>query len=161
MHSSQPTPPPRRSFKSSGIYVEFTNGETDPQLAMMLTLILQAVVRGEGKKLKHLCIVLADDEMLRDLNRRYGGVNEPTDVLAFDLSDEEGVVEGDIYISVLRAALQAAEKGEKTETELLRLAVHGGLHLCGWDHCDEVSLERMMRRGEEFIHQLKGRTGGC
>lgn len=140
--------------------MEVVDGESDPILAMVIVSCLQAVIRKENKRLKHICVVLTDDEHLHQLNRQYAGYDEPTDVLAFDLSEGEGVVEGDIYISVLRAAVQAAQRGESTNWEILRLAVHGLLHLCGWDHTDDNSLAQMMEYGETFVSQMKEEWDG-
>ncbi|MFN3821074.1 MAG: rRNA maturation RNase YbeY [bacterium] len=148
-------PSPRRWTRTAGIFVEVVDGESDPIMAMVIVSCLRAVVRKENKKLRHICVVLTDDEHLHQLNRQYVGYDEPTDVLAFDLSDEDGVVEGDIYISMVRAAVQAAQRGESTNWEILRLAVHGMLHLCGWDHKDDDSLARMMEYGEKFVSQMR------
>lgn len=75
-----------------------------------------------------LAVRLTDDVTLRDLNRRFLGVDEPTDVLAFPM-DEPGRV-GDIAISVECALRQ----GDDGASELRLLAVHGLLHCVGYDH---------------------------
>ena len=80
-----------------------------------------------------LSLTLLDDSGIRDLNARYLDRNRPTDVIAFSLPGPEGQVVGDVYIGVQQAMRQAAEGGSLTE-ELVRLAVHGTLHVLGHDH---------------------------
>lgn len=80
-----------------------------------------------------LSLTLLDDPGIRDLNARYLDRNRPTDVIAFSLPGPEGQVVGDVYIGVEQAMRQAAEGGSLTE-ELVRLAVHGTLHVLGHDH---------------------------
>jgi len=81
-----------------------------------------------------LTVRLTDDAELRDLNRRFLGSDEPTDVLAFPGTEDpqlRGRHVGDIAISVERAQAQAAES---TVDELRLLAIHGVLHCLGHDH---------------------------
>ena len=128
-----------------------------PLLAQSIIDSLVAVQTGEHRAAKSLSVVLGDDELLKELNHEYRGYDEPTDVLAFDLSDDPaGEVEGDIYISMERAAFQATQCGDKPIKETVRLAVHGYLHLCGWDHDDDDSLRNMVECGEKYIVVIEG-----
>jgi len=77
-------------------------------------------------------IILTDDESMADLNLKYRDRKGSTDVLSFPF-DEENFL-GEIYISVDRARVQAAQWGVKFESELRRLLAHGLLHLLGYDH---------------------------
>jgi probable rRNA maturation factor len=92
-------------------------------------------------------ITLTGDEQLREYNRRYRGLDEPTDVLAFaareDPTDRRfqappGTEDwlGDIVISLPRARDQAREAGHPIDDEVRLLAVHGLLHLLGYDHAE-------------------------
>ncbi|MEA2528007.1 MAG: putative rRNA maturation factor [Thermomicrobiales bacterium] len=100
-----------------------------------------------------VAVVLTGDEHLRQLHRDFMGIDEETDVMTFPLSedgsrDEQG---GDIVISVDRAAEQGAEAGQTVADEIRFLAVHGVLHLCGWN--DDTSERRngMHARQTEII----------
>jgi probable rRNA maturation factor len=104
-------------------------------------------------------ITFDGDERLRELNREYLGRRGSTDVIAFDLSGDDGSLVGDIYISVDRAAEQADEHGIPREEELLRLEVHGILHLVGYDH--ETDEGEMWARQERWVDRLTGRKGPC
>jgi probable rRNA maturation factor len=93
-------------------------------------------------------IIVGDREMAR-LHRGYSGIRGTTDVLTFDLSDPpRRRVDGDIYICLDQARRQAGEYGVPLYLEVARLAVHGVLHLAGYDdHSDRGRAE--MRRLED------------
>ena len=92
-------------------------------------------------------LTLTGDEHLREYNRRYRGRDEPTDVLAFAAQEPPkdqrfqappGTEHwlGDIVISLPRARRQAREAGHPVDDEVRLLAVHGFLHLLGYDHAE-------------------------
>ena len=91
-------------------------------------------------------VTLTNDAHIHALNRDYRGVDRPTDVLSFALTESEepeifdapgGVVLGDLVISLERAAAQAETYGHSFLRELSFLTVHGMLHLLGYDHIEE------------------------
>jgi len=108
-------------------------------------------------------VVVSDDTALEDLNRRFRGVPEPTDVLAF-ANDTRGPFSagpagfprylGDVVISVERARVQAEGAGGSLEDELQLLTVHGVLHLLGYDHADEQEKERMWAIQSDILRLL-------
>ena len=103
-------------------------------------------------------LVVTDDAEVHQLNREYRGVDRPTDVLSFPQDEPVGdkfpLVGpaprplGDIVISGDRVRAQAADYGHSQRRELAYLAVHGLLHLLGFDHETESERE-IMRRAEE------------
>jgi probable rRNA maturation factor len=136
-----------------------------------LTAALQAGVaaalrRGGGPPAAEVCVLVADDARLRELNRDYRGIDRATDVLSFALR-ETGVGEpaiagadgdpalGDIVLSAGRAAAQAAEYGHSLRREMVFLAVHGALHLLGYDHgtAEQAAVMRALER------QIMAETG--
>ena len=120
-------------------------------------------VHGAGGQVE---AILAGDAEVRRLNAAFLGRDRNTDVLSFPLldgPDPDGAGSvlspadfeapaGEIYISVPRAEVQAAERGVKVEDELTRLLVHGLLHLAGFDHQTAGELEVMERETERFVH---------
>jgi probable rRNA maturation factor len=101
---------------------------------------------------------LTDDAEIRSLNGQYRQTDRATDVLAFatlevECPHVEGVpiYLGDIVISVETALRQAKERQHSPVTELGWLATHGLLHLLGWDHPDEPSLQQMLDRQETLL----------
>jgi probable rRNA maturation factor len=100
-------------------------------------------------------LTLTGDEDLREYNRRYRGLDEITDVLAFPAQDQPldqrfqappGTEHwlGDIIIALPRARRQAREAGHPMNDEVRLLAVHGFLHLLGYDHAEPAEEAAMM-----------------
>lgn len=81
-----------------------------------------------------LSIVLCSDKFIRDLNSQWRQKDTATDVLSFAQNDPDGVVLGDIVISVDTARVQATERAYDLKDEIRVLLVHGLLHLLGYDH---------------------------
>lgn len=102
-----------------------------------------------------LSVTLLSNEEMRELNRRYRREDRPTDVLAFDLG--EGDLLGDVYLGAETAARNAAERGVPSDEELVRLVVHGVLHLLGHDHPEGQDRydSPMFRLQEEVIARLE------
>lgn len=98
-------------------------------------------------------VILVDDATLAELHGRFLGDPSPTDVMAFDLSDEQPFpgegesAEAEIYASVDRAHSVAEEREEDPAGELRLYVVHGALHLCGFD--DHTPQERVRMRDAE------------
>lgn len=89
---------------------------------------------GPGIDGSEVSITLLDDEAIRTLNRDYLERDRVTDVIAFSLGEKGGPVLGDVYVGCEQAGRQAAELGVRADEELVRLAVHGTLHVLGHDH---------------------------
>ena len=110
-------------------------------------------------------LALLDAAAMRRLNRRATGRRGLTDVLAFPLPQPGGALLGDVYIC--RAAAErwvkngGRGKGERgrVEEELVRLTVHGALHVLGYDHPAGPGRTRsaMWRRQERYVRRLLGR----
>lgn len=101
-------------------------------------------------------VVIASDRTLRRLNRRYRGLDAPTDVLSFSLGAgaREGEPFGDIVISHETARRQARDYGASLPDEIARLAVHGALHLCGYDHLERSEAARMHGFARRLLREL-------
>lgn len=107
-------------------------------------------------------LTLTNDEHLREYNRRYRGLDEPTDVLAFAAQEEAADRRfrpppgtehwlGDIVISLPRARRQAHEAGHPVDDEVRLLAVHGLLHLLGYDHAEEGADQQMQVLADKIL----------
>jgi probable rRNA maturation factor len=108
-----------------------------------------------------LGLFITDDEGIKELNRRYRGIDEPTDVLAFG-GEAEGFVSppdephlGDIIISFPQAASQAQERGHSVAQEIDLLFLHGLLHLLGYEGETPEARVRMWARQEEVLGTLR------
>lgn len=91
-----------------------------------------------------LTLRITGDRELRRLNARFLGDDRPTDVLSF-AAGEPGAYLGDLAISWPAAVRQAGEHGHPATSELALLAVHGLLHLLGWDHAAPLEEREMIR----------------
>ena len=110
-----------------------------PGLAAWLPRVAPAKARGA------VTIAIVPDARVQALNRQYRRQDKPTDVLSFP-SDETGYL-GDVVIAAGVARRQAREAGHTLGTELRVLALHGLLHLLGYDHeRDEGRMARLERR---------------
>ncbi|RDB03790.1 rRNA maturation RNase YbeY [Runella aurantiaca] len=110
---------------------------------------LQSIIKAEGFMLNQLNYIFCSDEYLLNVNRQYLEHDFYTDIITFDNSEEEAVVEGDIFISIDRVKDNAQELKKPFEEELRRVLAHGILHLVGYDdHEDEQ--EQEMRAKEDF-----------
>ena len=126
--------------------------DLEPFPAVPLARLVESVWAGvEGE----IHCVLTDDADLEDLNRRFRGVPAPTDVLAFpfDPASADGNL-GDVYVSLSRAEAQAAEREEPVTREIVRLFVHGALHLAGRDHDTPEAERAMLATQEEWVARL-------
>lgn len=92
------------------------------------------------------------------MNRRHLGRAGATDVIAFGFRDPQGAVLGDVYLCPAVARANAARFGVGVREELVRLAVHGTLHVLGHDHPAGEARVRspMWRRQERFVLQVLG-----
>ncbi len=99
---------------------------------------------------KTLQIILADNAYLHNLNKQYRNIDRPTDVISFpDELDEQSC--GDIFISLDKALEQAKEYEHSYERELCFLAVHGYLHVKGYDHETKEDEQVMMDLTEKIL----------
>lgn len=116
------------------------------------------------KKISEVSLLLTDDKGIHKLNKLYRNIDSPTDVLAFSqiensgefplLDDELEYLLGDIVISVETAQRQAALFKNSLEYELTVLAVHGFLHLIGFDHISEEDTVQMRNMEKDVIGQF-------
>ena len=97
-------------------------------------------------------IVFVDDAYMTELNETYKGRTGTTDVLSFNLTDgNEDMYAGEVYVSLERAKEQALEYGASFEREVVRLVVHGLLHLSGYVHDTDELFATMNGRTEDLV----------
>jgi rRNA maturation RNase YbeY len=101
----------------------------------------------EGIHIETLQYVFCSDKFLLDINKRYLNHNFYTDIISFDLSDQKGILIGDVYISIDRVKENAKTEGSPYLHELLRVIFHGALHFCGYK--DKKPAEAKLMRSME------------
>lgn len=115
-----------------------------------------AVLDGEGQDEGALSVTFLTADEMRELNRQALGRDRPTDVLAFRLDDPQGLV-GDVYVCPAVAEANAEAADVPVRQELLRLVVHGVLHVLGHDHpeaADARAASPMWATQEAYVAQL-------
>ena len=136
------------------------------KLEQLLNDGLNAVAKLHGLgEHEEVDITIVTDEEIHVLNRDYRNVDRAMDVLSFALDEDGGEPElvggpevhllGDIIISAGTAARQAEEFGHGLEREIVYLAVHGLLHLLGYDHMQEEDKVVMRAKEEEALREIK------
>ena len=106
--------------------------------------------------LRELSLALVNDARMSQLHEQFMGITGPTDVLTFELEhDARGrVTAGEVIVCVPEARRQAKERGIELRMELLLYALHGMLHLCGFDDRTDLGFRTMHRREDDILTQL-------
>ena len=112
---------------------------------------LKQVVAVEGKKTGNLCYVFVSDESILDINKKYLQHDYCTDIITFDDSTSN-IISGDMYVSIDTVRSNAQYYQVDFRNELLRVMLHGILHLCGYQ--DQTTDERQEMRAVETKYLL-------
>lgn len=104
-------------------------------------------------------VIIVDNNYIHKLNKEYRGIDRETDVISFALEDDQTFnleirILGDIYISIEKAKSQSEEYGHSLLRELCFLAVHGMLHLLGYDHIKKEEEEVMFKLQEDILDEM-------
>jgi len=145
--------------------------QDEPVDAASLRDLAAAVLAAEGLPAEcELALILVSPGQIAEYNRRFMGREGPTDVLAFPLQElEPGRVPppvanepplslGDVFLCPAQVKRHAAEERVDFEDYLRLLAVHGILHLLGYDHDDRRSARRMEKREGELLEMISRRA---
>jgi probable rRNA maturation factor len=161
MNPSNPKPPP-----PANIDLQIDPAYQPSVPAERLTRIVATALQYGGMAGAEVTLVIANDELLLQLNRDYRGIDAPTDVLSFAARDEASGQDvfvtapealnylGDIIISFPTAERQAAAVGHSVADELSLLTVHGMLHLLGYDHASADEEADMWARQSQILAQV-------
>ena len=128
-----------------------TNEDLEKELSELKELLMN-VSKDEGLDNILFNVIIIDNDR---------GIDRETDVISFALEDdktfnlEEIRVLGDIYISIEKARSQAIEYGHSFKRELSFLAIHGFLHLLGYDHMEKEEEEIMFKKQEEVLSRYE------
>ena len=123
--------------------------------------VLAAAIAASTRPIE-LAIVLSNDSTIQALNRDWRGKNAPTNVLSFPAGPRQGGGKsraaspyiGDIVIAYQTTAREAVAEGKRFDHHLAHLAVHGFLHLLGYDHENDRDAEKMERLERKILKRL-------
>lgn len=115
---------------------------------------IRLVVNEKGYRLVGFNIIFLNDEQLRQINHEFLGHDYYTDVITFDLSDQENEVSGEVYLSLTRIYENAESYGIAVVDELHRVVIHGVLHLVGFSDKDGAQAKRMREEENHYLEKL-------
>ena len=140
-------------------YVEFFNNygkDLDINLDTLKNFIIYCLDRLSLKNVL-FNVIIVDNDSIHKINKEYRGIDRPTDVITFALEDNKQInmpevrVLGDIYISYDKVISQAKEYNHSIKREICFLAVHGLLHLLGYDHMKKEDEIKMFSLQKELL----------
>lgn len=158
--------------RKMNLKIYFENGQEKLPVSYGLKMLIREAIEEtlDYEQYQNPCevsVTFTDNEGIRELNRKFRGLDRPTDVLSFPLFDYEGEGEeppvdeltgmlGDVVLSLEQAWAQAEEYGHSFEREVAFLTVHSTLHLLGYDHETGDEDEADMRRRQREIMDVLG-----
>ena len=113
--------------------------------------LIASVFRKEGVKLGSLNYIFCTDKRLLRINQDFLKHDYYTDIISFELSPKGQPIEGEIYISVDRVKENAISQGTSFKQELLRVILHGALHLCGYKDKTASQIKEIRQKEEYYI----------
>lgn len=158
--------------RKMNLKIDFENDQEALPVTYRLKMLVRAAVAAtldyeQYENPIEVSVTFTDNEKIRELNRKFRGIDRATDVLSFPLFDFEGETDeppvdellgmlGDIVLSLEQAKKQAEEYGHSFEREAAFLTVHSMLHLLGYDHETSKEDEADMRRRQSEILERMG-----
>ncbi|WP_171943885.1 rRNA maturation RNase YbeY [Streptococcus suis] len=157
------------------MYIEMIDetGQVSAQMQEQITELLQFAAEKIGKQNKEMAVTFVDNARVHEVNLEYRGIDRPTDVVSLEYKpeneiffDEEDLLDnpelaemmedfdayiGELYISIDKAREQAEDYGHSYEREMGFLAVHGFLHINGYDHYSPEEEAEMFGLQEEIL----------
>lgn len=136
--------------------IRFFNEDVPYKLPQKQTIRqwLKRQAEEEGYSVGDLNYMFCSDEHVLQVNRDYLQHDYYTDIITFDMSEEEDMIEGDIFISVERVLDNASRLAVPADQEMRRVLAHGLLHLCGYGDKTEEEAALMRQKEDEWISRL-------
>lgn len=141
------------------VYLSDQSTNSQPLDLLRLRRTAETLLKLAGHQASELSILLVSDPGMRELNRQYRKKDQPTNVLAFPLAEKQesrnGAMLGDVVISLETAAREAIAKGVPLRRRVIRLLIHGLVHLLGLDHeRSEQEADQMLNQEENLLADL-------
>tara|TARA_B100000401_G_C52803762_1_gene720018 strand:+ start:1177 stop:1620 length:444 start_codon:yes stop_codon:yes gene_type:complete len=117
----------------------------------LVNQLVNSVFLGEGQSNAELNIILTNRETLSSLKKQYFNVDQFTDVIAFNLEDEDEDIEGEVYISIDDVLENSKTFSVTFNNEFKRVLIHGVLHLLGYDDHEEDDIKIMRDLEQKYL----------
>ena len=112
--------------------------------------VIEKVISEEGNISGDLNFIITDDNSLKKINKEYLKHNYFTDVISFDYGSEEKI-SGEVYISLDAVKVNALNYNVSLKQELVRVIIHGVLHICGYEDYDKNCKKEMVRMEDYWL----------
>ena len=116
---------------------------------------VRTVLNAERRRRADVTVIFVDNRYCRRINRQFLGHDYATDVISFPMEPGESL-EAEVYVNLDRARIQAREYRVSIMNEVIRLVIHGILHLTGYDDRSAAQRGRMRVREDAFVRVLAG-----
>lgn len=131
-------------FFSNGLNLSLNNRNE-------LKYFLKKIIESKGKELVSINYIFCSDKELLRLNNKFLNHDFYTDILTFDLSESKKKINAEIFISLERVKDNAAQFKSPIKRELLRVIIHGVLHLCGYSDKSKTEILKMRKAENKYL----------
>jgi len=148
---------PEKSTPIVDVLIESPLWEKEPRAAETIERAISAAAEAIDAPLGEVVVMLADDETVRSLNRDWRKIDKPTNVLSFPAAQTPGIeplMLGDIVIAYETLTRECEAEDRVFLHHLAHLAVHGFLHLMGYDHQNDSDAEAMEQLETAILARL-------
>ena len=134
-------------------FVKFFSEEIDFKLKKQRNTAawIRLVIQQEGGSLGDISFIFCSDTYLHDINVEYLSHNTLTDIITFDNSEEAGVIQGDIFISIDRVKDNSLKFKTDFDDEIHRVIIHGILHLIGYGDKSKAAKKQMRGKEDAYL----------
>jgi probable rRNA maturation factor len=115
---------------------------------------IETTLRQHARGAATVSVALVDDAQIAAMNQQYLGCTGPTDVMSFDLSEGNGAFDAELIVSAETARRESAQRGHTVEAEITLYAVHGMLHLLGFNDQSETDARAMHNEEDRILTEL-------
>lgn len=139
--------------KATSIYFHFLSGSFYLPKRLDIKKFLTGIFKHYSKKVESVNYIFCTDEYLLSLNREYLAHDYYTDIITFELNQANEPVRADVYISIDSARNNAELYTVPVVQEIMRLLIHGALHLCGQKDKSKRDFQQMKALEETYLHK--------